>query len=163
MPPALIQHWPFVFLIVYGTDLLLLLLIGRVPLAYNLRDLWVRRRDTALTALAFTVVVAIVVVLLSFVNGMNKLNDSTGVPGNVIVLADGSTDELFSNLTITDVSNVEKETVSEDEKGRRLKAPLGVARGVIGPDGKVAPVPADTRKRKNRPARFVSPASNATW
>ena len=46
MPTALVQHWPFVFLTMYGTDLLLLLLIGRVPLAYNFRYLWVRRRDT---------------------------------------------------------------------------------------------------------------------
>ena len=77
------------FLLVYGTDLVLLLLIGRVPLAYNFRYLWVRRRDTALTALAFTVVVALVVVLLAFVNGMYKLNESTGIPGNVMVLSDG--------------------------------------------------------------------------
>ena len=51
LPPALVQHWPFVFLIVYGTDLALLLLIGRVPLAYNFRYLWVRKRDTALPML----------------------------------------------------------------------------------------------------------------
>ncbi len=70
LPPVLVDHWPFVLLIVYGTDLLLLLLIGKVPLAYNFRYLWVRRRDTALTAVAFTVVVALVVVLLAFVNGM---------------------------------------------------------------------------------------------
>ena len=73
----------------YGTDLVLLLLIGKVPLAYNFRYLWVRRRDTLLTALAFTVVVALVVVLLAFVNGMYKLNESTGVPGNVLVLSEG--------------------------------------------------------------------------
>src|SRR4029078_6850828 len=72
MPPTLVQHWPFVFLVMYGTDLLLLLLIGRVPLAYNFRYLWVRKRDTLLTALAFTVVVAIVVVVLSFLNGLTQ-------------------------------------------------------------------------------------------
>ena len=55
LPPVLVNHWPFVFLLVYATDLALLLLIGRVPLAYNFRYLWVRKRDTALTALAFTV------------------------------------------------------------------------------------------------------------
>src|SRR5262249_55615393 len=98
LPPALVEHWPFVFLIVYATDLALLLMIGRVPLAYNFRYLWVRKRDTLLTALAFTVVVALVVVLLAFVNGMYKLNEGTGVPGNVFVLAEGATDELFSNL-----------------------------------------------------------------
>ncbi len=73
LPLALVEQWPFVLLVVYGTDLLLLLLIGKVPLAYNFRYLWVRRRDTALTAVAFTVVVALVVVLLAFVNGMRRV------------------------------------------------------------------------------------------
>ncbi|MBX9628830.1 MAG: hypothetical protein K2X82_33860, partial [Gemmataceae bacterium] len=150
LPTTLVEHWPFVFLIVYATDLLLLLLIGRVPLAYNLRYLWVRRRDTALTAVAFTVVVAIVVVLLAFVNGMNKLNDSTGVPGNVLVLADGATDELFSSLQYGDVSNVAEVVVTEDERNRPI-APQRVARGVVGPDGRVTQLPPDTPKGKEPP------------
>lgn len=143
LPPALVQHWPFVLLIVYATDLGLLLLIGKVPLSYNFRYLWVRRRDTALTALAFTVVVALVVVLLAFVNGMYKLNEGTGVPGNVLVLAEGSTDELFSNLGRADAENVETIEVTADERGRALSRPVRVARGVIGPDGKITPLPAD--------------------
>ena len=146
LPPALVQHWPFVLLIVYGTDLLLLLLIGKVPLAYNLRYLWVRKRDTALTALAFTVVVALVVVLLAFVNGMYKLNESTGVPGNVLVLAEGSTDELFSNLARADAENVESIEVTADERGQPLPKPVRVARGVVSPDGRLAPLPADAPK-----------------
>lgn len=128
LPPALVQHWPFVFLIVYATDLSLLLLIGRVPLAYNFRYLWVRKRDTALTALAFTVVVALVVVLLAFVNGMYKLNESTGIPGNVLVLSDGATDELFSNLGYGDVNNIPGVVVTADPKERAIK-PVPVARG----------------------------------
>ncbi|HXD86285.1 MAG TPA: ABC transporter permease [Urbifossiella sp.] len=152
LPPTLVQHWPFVFLLVYATDLLLLLLIGRVPLAYNIRYLWVRRRDTALTALAFTVVVALVVVLLAFVNGMYKLNESTGIPGNVLVLADGATDEIFSNLGYSGgITNVEKEEVALDEKGRPVKTPYAVARGVIGPDGKLVELPAETPREKEPP------------
>jgi ABC-type antimicrobial peptide transport system permease subunit len=151
LPPALVQHWPFVFLIVYGTDLALLLLIGKVPLAYNFRYLWVRRRDTALTALAFTVVVALVVVLLAFVNGMYKLNESTGIPGNVMVLGEGATDELFSNLGYSDVSNIEEIAVAADEKGRPLAKPLSVARAVIGPDGQGTPVPPETPKEAQPP------------
>jgi ABC-type lipoprotein release transport system permease subunit len=139
MPPVLVQHWPFVLLITYATDLGLLLLIGRVPLAYNFRYLWVRKRDTALTALAFTVVVALVVVLLAFVNGMYKLNEGTGVPGNVMVLSDGATDELWSNLSYGDVTNVERVVLTEDEKGRPLPKAVGVARGTISPDGRFTP------------------------
>jgi ABC-type lipoprotein release transport system permease subunit len=141
LPPALVQHWPFVFLIVYAADLALLLCIGRVPLAYNLRYLWVRRRDTILTALAFTVVVALVIVLLAFVNGMYKLNEGTGVPGNVLVLSEGSTDELFSNLERGGgVDQVERVAIVKDENGRPFPKPLTVARGVVLPDGKLVPL-----------------------
>ena len=146
LPPTLVNHWPFVFLIVYGTDLLLLLLIGKVPLAYNFRYLWVRKRDTALTAVAFTVVVALVVVLLAFVNGMYKLNETTGVPGNVLVMSEGSTDELFSNLArggeVDDTMGVH---LTADEKGRPINGGkgVGVARGSFSPDGKLVRLPAD--------------------
>lgn len=150
LPPTLVEHWPFVLLAVYATDLLLLLLIGRVPLSYNLRYLWVRRRDTALTAVAFTVVVAIVVVLLAFVNGMNRLNETTGVPGNVLVLADGATDELFSSLQYGDVSNVAEVAVTDDERGRPV-GPYRVARGVVGADGRVVEIPAEVPKGREPP------------
>ena len=36
--------------------------------------------------------------MLAFVNGMQRLTEGTGQPGNVLVLADGATDEAFSNL-----------------------------------------------------------------
>jgi hypothetical protein len=141
LPPTLVEHWPFVLLVVYGTDLVLLLLIGKVPLAYNFRYLWVRRRDTALTAVAFTVVVALVVVLLAFVNGMYKLNETTGVPGNVLVMSEGSTDELFSNLTRGgEIDNAMRVQLMADARGRPLNGTTGVtvARGTFGPDGTFA-------------------------
>lgn len=146
LPPALVDHWPFVFLIVYGTDLILLLLIGKVPLTYNFRYLWVRRRDTALTAVAFTVVVALVVVLLAFVNGMYKLNETTGVPGNVLVMSEGSTDELFSNLARGgEIDNAVSQPVMADSKGRPM-GPGGkgvsIARALRNADGSLARLPA---------------------
>lgn len=139
LPATLIQHWPFVLLLVYATDLALLLLIGKVPLAYNLRYLWVRKRDTILTAVVFTVVIALVIVLLAFVNGMYKLNENTGIPGNVMVLSEGSTDELFSNLGYSDVNNVERIRISRDEKNRPLPKETGVQRVKPGPNGKPLP------------------------
>ncbi len=149
LPPALVDHWPFVFLVVYATDLLLLLLIGKVPLNYNFRYLWVRRRDTALTAVAFTVVVALVVVLLAFVNGMYKLNESTGVPGNVLVMSEGSTDELFSNLARGDAQNVVNVTVMSDRAGRPI-GPGGkgvsIGRATANPDGSLTRLPASAPK-----------------
>ncbi len=149
LPPALVDHWPYVLLVAYGTDIVLLLLIGKVPLAYNFRYLWVRRRDTALTAVAFTVVVALVVVLLAFVNGMYKLNETTGVPGNVLVMSEGSTDELFSNLARGDAQNVQNVTVQSDQQGRPIGPGgkgVGVARAIANADGTLTRLPADTRK-----------------
>jgi hypothetical protein len=72
---------------------LLLQLLGvlkKVPFTYNLRNLIVRWRTTSLTAIAFTLVVCLMTVMLAFVNGMYALTNNSGVPTNVLVLADGS-------------------------------------------------------------------------
>ncbi len=110
LPPAMVEHWPFVALAVYALDVLVLLLIGKVPLAYNLRNLRVRWLTNGMTAGAFTGVVWLLAFLLAFVNGMNKMTDNSGIPGNVFVLSDGSTDEVFSNLGYGDIGNVERAT-----------------------------------------------------
>jgi putative ABC transport system permease protein len=96
--------WLALFAIVFL--LALLLYASKVPLGYNVRSLIVRWRVTAMTALAFTLVVALLVVMLAFVNGMYRLTESSGQPGNVIVMADGATDELFSNLGRGDITQL---------------------------------------------------------
>lgn len=98
-----------------------LALFGRVPVRYNLRNLVVRWRITLLTALAFTLVVGLLVFMLAFVNGMFRLTQGSGQPGNVMVLSDGATDELFSNLGYRDTSDIERHpNVLKDEHGRAL-------------------------------------------
>jgi ABC-type lipoprotein release transport system permease subunit len=72
--------------------------IARVPLRYNLRNLQVRWKSTLATALAFTLVIALVTVMLAFVNGMQQLAEASGQPGNIVVLSQGAVDEAFSNL-----------------------------------------------------------------
>jgi hypothetical protein len=126
LPPAMVQHWPFVILAVYALDLGLLTLVGKVPLAYNLRNVRVRWKTNAMTALAFTGVIALLVFLLAFVNGMNNLTENTGIPGNVFVLSEGSNDEIFSNLGYGDLDNVERAVAALDPKGRQLAAPVAV-------------------------------------
>ena len=134
LPPAMVEHWPFVILGMYVLDLAVLLLIGKVPLAYNLRNLRVRWKTNLMTAVAFTFVIGLMVFLLAFVNGMNNLTQNSGVPGNVFVLSDGATDELFSNLGYGELDNVERVVVELDEKDRRLPAPVTVKQ--IDRDGK---------------------------
>ncbi len=126
VPPAMVEHWPFVILTMYAGDLLILLVIGKVPLAYNIRNLRVRWKTNVMTAVAFTFVIGLLSFLLAFVNGMNNLTQNTGVPGNVFVLSDGSTDEVFSNLGYGDLDNVERVEAVEDEKNNRLATPVKV-------------------------------------
>jgi ABC-type lipoprotein release transport system permease subunit len=72
--------------------------VAKVPIRYNLRNLQVRWKSTLATGLAFTLVAALVTVMLAFVNGMNRLTEGSGQPGNVIVLSQGAVDESFSDL-----------------------------------------------------------------
>lgn len=121
----LLEHWRDVL---YGSLLGLLLLmvllavIGRVPISYNVRNLAVRWKTTIMTALAFTLVVALMTVMMAFVNGMYSLTQNSGQPGNVVVLASGSNDESFSTLAFGEVSNVERMEgiVTDRATGRRL-------------------------------------------
>lgn len=115
LPPAAVQHWPFVILLVYLLDVIVLTTIGKVPLAYNLRNLRVRWLTNAMTAISFVFVIGLLAFLLAFVNGMNNLTENTGVPGNVFVLSDGATDEILSNLGYGDLDNVERAVVNEEQ------------------------------------------------
>ena len=111
----------FILLAFVALAAMVWLLVGKVPLKYNLRNLLVRWRITLMTALAFTLVVGLMTVMLAFVNGMYNLTKGSGHPGNVIVLSDGALDELFSNLGYRDISDVERQPgVLRDEEGNAL-------------------------------------------
>jgi len=119
--------------------MLVLALVGKIPLGYNLRNLTVRWRTTLLTALAFTLVVGLMIVMLAFVDGMYKLTEDSGQPGNVMVLSDGATDELFSNLGFTDIGDIERQPrVRRNAAGQPIcsrEVYLVVNQQVIGPSG----------------------------
>ncbi|HEY0982688.1 MULTISPECIES: ABC transporter permease [unclassified Schlesneria] len=104
-----------------GILLLLLLVIGKVPLSYNLMNLKTRWLTTLFMVGAFTLVIGIQIVLLAFVNGMYSMTESSGQPGNVLIMSEGSTDEAFSNLGFADATEIEtQEGVARDEEGRSL-------------------------------------------
>lgn len=127
LPQTFVQFWPHVVLTVYATDLLFLAAIGKVPVRYNVRNLVVRWRITTLTAVAFTVVVGLLVVMLAFVNGMNELTEKSGIPGNVVILSEGALDEVFSNLGYGDVGLIERERVTLGPDNLPLPVPIGAA------------------------------------
>ncbi len=102
--------------------LILLQMLGvvqRVPLSYNFRNLVVRWRTTLLTGLAFTLVVGLMTVMLAFVNGMYALTKGSAIPGNVIVLADGATDEIYSDLGYGDIGTLANKEYIKKGKVRR--------------------------------------------
>jgi putative ABC transport system permease protein len=116
-----IAPWLLVPLVTAAVVMAVLLLIGKVPLTYNVNNLLLRWRTTLLTALAFTLVVSLLTVMLAFVNGMARLTEGSGHPENVMVLSDGATDESFSNMTYSDTSDVERIAgVLSDAQGRPL-------------------------------------------
>jgi len=100
--------------------------VQKVPLSYNVRSLTVRWKTTVMTALAFTLITALLVTMLAFVNGMKRLTESSGQPGNVVVLSDGATDEVMSHLPAS--ATVERLPHEVQQKIRRTddnKAYLG--------------------------------------
>jgi cell division protein FtsX len=98
-----------------------LLIASKVPLRYNLRNLLVRWKTTLLTALAFTVVVALLMIMHAFAMGIQRLSQGSGQPANVIVLSDGASDELYSNLPMSESSDLARqEGVLRDAAGRPL-------------------------------------------
>ncbi|MBI3838248.1 MAG: ABC transporter permease [Planctomycetia bacterium] len=104
-----------------GAVVALLVIVGKIPLSYNVRNLVVRWRTTLLTALAFTLVISLQTVMLGFVNGMYQLTDESGQPGNVIVLSDGAVDELVSNLGFSDLNDIDHHPgVLRDEREQPL-------------------------------------------
>ncbi|HBH50899.1 MAG TPA: ABC transporter permease [Planctomycetaceae bacterium] len=116
------QH-PVLFgsLVAMALLMLVLALVGKVPLAYNLRNLMVRWTTTLLMLVAFFLVVLLLIGMLAFVNGLDALTNNSGQPGNVVVFSSGANDEGFSNLALNEVSNVERmEGIAVDEKGQRI-------------------------------------------
>lgn len=89
-----------------GSLLVLLFVMNRVPVMYNILNMVVRWRNTLLSALAFTMVIGLLTVMQSFVNGMYKLTESSGQPGNLMILAEGAVDEAFSSLAMADSSDI---------------------------------------------------------
>ncbi len=103
------------------TVLILLAVLGKVPLKYNVRNLAVRWQTTLLTGLAFTLVVGLMIWMMAFVAGMYRLTQGSAQPANVVVLSDGATDEAFSNLGFGDIRQVElRSGVLKDEEGKPL-------------------------------------------
>ncbi len=70
-----------------------------IPIAYNLRNLMVRRTTTVMTALGIGLTVAVLLAVLALVSGLRTAFTTSANPLNVLVLRKGGTAELNSAVT----------------------------------------------------------------
>src|ERR1700730_19040657 len=71
-----------------------------IPLKYNIRSLLVRRISTAMTGGGIALVVAVFVIVMALVAGLNSAISDTGDPDNLIVLRRGATTETYSAIQL---------------------------------------------------------------
>lgn len=70
-----------------------------LPLKYNFRNLTVRKSSTLATALTIGLTVAVFLMVMALARGIDLTLASSGEPLNLIVLREGSTAELNSDVT----------------------------------------------------------------
>lgn len=78
-----------------------------VPVSYSYRCLVVRWKTTLMTASGFTLVVAALIVMLAFVNGIQTVCATSGSAENVVVLSKGAGDEVLSQMDRNLVAQIE--------------------------------------------------------
>jgi ABC-type antimicrobial peptide transport system permease subunit len=78
-----------------------------VPLSYVMRNLWVRRVTTILTAGGMALVVFVFATVLMMSEGINETLVATGQPDNVIVLRKGAGAEINSAITRSQATGVD--------------------------------------------------------
>jgi putative ABC transport system permease protein len=92
-----------------------------IPVAYNFRNLLVRKTTTVMTALGIALTVAVLLAILALVSGLNSSLHSTGNPLHVLVLRKGSTTELVSNFTRANFQVLkDKPGIDRDSTGQPL-------------------------------------------
>jgi len=70
-----------------------------IPIAYNFRNLVVRKTTTLMTALGIALTVAVLLAIMALLGGLRSTLASSGDPLQIIVVRKGSDSELVSNFT----------------------------------------------------------------
>src|SRR4051794_30824859 len=92
-----------------------------IPLAYNLRNLIVRRTTTVMTALGIGLTVAVLISILALVNGLRTSLTSTSSPLNLIVVRKGAESELLSNFARSIFQDIKfKPGIAQNKDGQPL-------------------------------------------
>jgi len=92
-----------------------------IPLAYNFRNLVVRKTTTIMTALGIALTVAVLLAIMAMLHGLRVSLQSTGDPLNVLALRKGSDSELVSNFTRDGFQTLKSEAgIARDASGEPL-------------------------------------------
>ncbi len=95
-----------------------------IPFKYNLRSLLVRRVSTAMTAAGIALVVAVFVVVMAMVAGLDSTIRGSGSPGNMIVVRKGSTTETGSAFSLDQFQALQfLPQIRRDRDGRAMASP----------------------------------------
>ena len=70
-----------------------------IPVAYNLRNLVVRKTTTLMTALGIALTVAVLLAMMALLTGLRATLSASGDPLQIVVMRKGSETELVSNFT----------------------------------------------------------------
>ena len=70
----------------------------KIPLSYNLKNLWTRRLTTILTVGGMALVVFVFSAMLMLAEGLKKTLVETGTPDNVVLIRKGSDAEVQSGV-----------------------------------------------------------------
>jgi len=98
-----------------------------VPIAYNFRNLVVRKTTTLMTALGIALTVAVLLAILALVNGLRDAFRSTGNPLHVLVLRKGADAELTSGVDRLGYQAMKfKAGVARTAKGDPMVSPEGI-------------------------------------
>lgn len=111
-----------------------------IPIAYNLRNLVVRKTTTIMTALGIALTVAVLLAILALVSGLREAFHSTGNPLHVLVLRKGSDAELTSAVDRLAYQDMKfKAGVMRDARGEPMVSPETIVvinlASVDNPDG----------------------------
>jgi len=94
-----------------------------LPIRYNIRNLTVRKGSTLATALTIGLTVGVFLMVMSLARGIDLTLASSGEPNNLIVVRNGATAELSSNVDRNSLDALKYLDGIEQENGEPLVSP----------------------------------------
>jgi putative ABC transport system permease protein len=92
-----------------------------IPLAYNLRNLVVRKTTTIMTALGIALTVAVLLAMMAMIGGLRSSLTSTGDPLHVLVMRKGAGAELVSIMSPQSYQDIKfKSGIARGSNGQPL-------------------------------------------